>query len=116
MLHDFGFVSDFEIGLCAISCFKENDVALIIKSNTESREQGAVVCVWGRVSTFDKRQKKCQMLTGCPRTPGEHEVHPYLRPETLCRGSVRILYSPLYRISMIFAILEHPVVTRPRLA
>ena len=25
--------------------------------------------------------------------PGEHKVHPYLHLETLCRGSVNILYS-----------------------
>ena len=25
-------------------------------------------------------------LAGCLKTPGEHEVHPYVRLETLCRG------------------------------
>ena len=36
----------------------------------------------------------CYNTTGCPRTAGEHKVHPYAYPETLCRGSVKILYSP----------------------
>ena len=40
--------------------------------------------------------------------PGEHKVHPYLHLETLCRGSVNILYSPLYWIPMFFAILGRP--------
>jgi len=25
-------------------------------------------------------------LAGCLKTSGEHKVHPYVRPETLCRG------------------------------
>ena len=35
--------------------------------------------------------------------PGEHKVHPYLHLETLCRGSVNILHSPLYWIPLFFA-------------
>ena len=37
--------------------------------------------------------------------PGEHKVHPYLHLEILCRGSVNILYSPLFWIPLFFAIL-----------
>ncbi len=40
--------------------------------------------------------------------PGEHKVHPYLHLETLCRGSVNILYSPLSWIPLFFAILGQP--------
>jgi hypothetical protein len=35
-----------------------------------------------------------------PKRSGEHEVHPYLKPEKLCRGSVNILYSPLLPVRL----------------
>jgi hypothetical protein len=40
--------------------------------------------------------------------PGEHKVHPYDHPETLCRGSVCFLYSPVLVIFSFFAILGQP--------
>jgi hypothetical protein len=46
---------------------------------------------------------ECQMLTGCPRTPGEHKVHPYLRPETLCRGESCIRPYTAFRWSLLFS-------------
>jgi hypothetical protein len=41
-------------------------------------------------------------LGACPRTPGEHKVHPYLRPETFVgANNYSPLPSPISRISMI---------------
>jgi hypothetical protein len=43
-------------------------------------------------------------LAGCPGIPGEHEVHPYIKSQTLCRGEYKDLTEPLLkRINSVIA-------------
>jgi hypothetical protein len=64
------------------------------------------IAIPGLLFSYFRYKRILSPVGACPRTPGEHKVHPYLRPETFVgANNYSPLPSPISRISMIFAIL-----------